>query len=99
MFVAQDMLMEAAIVVVVLVVVLLSAVVLATAGREWTERRRAHAARTRVRRRVWSQYVAACAPLQPQTGDAAYPLTTPRVGPATRPVERRAGLSTRPAKA
>ncbi len=99
MFVVQDMLMEAVIVTVVLLVVLLSAVVLATAGREWMERRRAQAAKMRLRRRVWNEYAAACAPLQPQTASAARSPATPRAGPAARPVERQAGLSTRPAKA
>ena len=99
MFVVQDLLMEAVIVTVVLLAVLLSAVVLASAGREWRERRRAQAAKMRLRRRVWNEYAAACAPLQPQTASASLPPATPQAVPAVRPVERQTGLSARPAKA
>jgi hypothetical protein len=99
MFVVQDLLMEVVIVTVVLLAVLLSAVVIASAGREWMERRRAQAAKMRLRRRVWNEYAVACAPLQPRTASAAQPPATPRSGPAVRPVERQTGLSTRPAKA
>ena len=99
MFVVQDLLMEAVIVTVVLLAVLLSAVVIASAGREWMERRHAQAAKMRLRRRVWNEYAAACAPLQPGAESAASAPATPRAGPAARPVERQTGLSTRPAKA
>ncbi|MGE5228214.1 MAG: hypothetical protein ACM3MJ_00665 [Deltaproteobacteria bacterium] len=99
MFMVQDMLMEAVIVTVVLLVVLLSTVVLATAGRDWMEQRRAQAAKSRLRRRVWNEYAAACTPLRPQTASAAPSPATPRAGLAARPVERQSGLSTRPAKA
>jgi hypothetical protein len=99
MFVVQDVLIEAVVVTVVLLALLLSAAVIASAGGEWMERRRAQAAKTRLRRRVWNEYAAACAPLQPLSAPAAHPPATVRAEPATRPVDRQAGLSARPAKA
>jgi hypothetical protein len=94
MFLLQDMVMELAVVAVVLAVVLLSVAVLATTCRESLERRRAHAGRARLRRRVWRDYAAACAP-----AEALTPAPAPVVaGPVAEvPVragrDRRAGLT------
>ena len=66
MFVLHDMVIEVAVVAVVLTVVLLSASVLAASCREWLERRRAHESRARLRRSVWRDYAAACAPAAAQ---------------------------------
>lgn len=62
MFILQDMVIELVVVAVVFAVVLLSVVVLATVSRDWLERRRAHTPRARLRRSVWRDYAAACAP-------------------------------------
>jgi hypothetical protein len=99
MFVVQDMLTEVAILAMVLAVVLLSGFVLATVGRERQERRGAHEARRRLRRRVWSEYAAACATAPAETA-AAQPRRAPRAGTVPRVAcDRSTGLSTRPAKA
>ena len=98
MFVVQDMLTEVALLAMVLAVVLLSGFVLAAIGRERHERRGAHEARRLLRRRVWSEYAAACAPAPaetaPQTRRTLQTDTVPRVA-----CDTSAGLSARPAKA
>jgi hypothetical protein len=98
MFVVQDMLTEVAILAMVVVVILLSGFVLAAIGRERLARRGAHEARRRLRRRVWSEYAAACASAPAETA-AAHPRRTPHAGTVPRVACDRPGLSARPAKA
>jgi type II secretory pathway pseudopilin PulG len=70
-FIAQDMLVEAAALLVVLVVVAASLAVAATVVRDWLERQRLHRSRAASRRRVFQDYEAMC----------SIPLPTPsRVG-------------------
>lgn len=98
MFVLQDMVMELAVVAVVLVVVLLSVSVLATTWRESLERRRAYTSRAGLRRRVWRDYAAACAP-EPQASTATALATPPAGVPVRAARDRRAGLTAGAAKA
>ena len=98
MFVLQNMLIEVAALATVLVIVLLSASVLSATGRERLERRRAHESRRRLRRRVWSEYAAACTPVPAQAAAAAQVRSTPQSGMAQRVArDQSAGLSARPA--
>jgi hypothetical protein len=97
MFVLQDMVVEVAILAMVLVVVLLSAAVLGAICRERLERRREHEARRRLRRKVWREYAAACAPVAEQTAGARI-RPRPQAGTAPRAArDQSAGLSARPA--
>ena len=98
MFVLQDLVIEVAIVGVVLAVVLLSASVLAATCREWLEGRRAQASQARLRRRVWRDYAAACAPVEAQTATPV--VVAPRAEASARTArDQRAGLRAGPAKA
>jgi hypothetical protein len=99
MFVVQDMVTEVAVLAAVLVVLLLCAFVVATVGREALERRGAHEARRRLRRRVWKEYAAACAPAPADTV-AAPARRVPQAGTVPRVArDKSAGLSARPSKA
>ena len=99
MFVLQDMVVEIVVVGVVLLVVLLSVSVLATTCGEWLERRRSRESKAHLRRRVWRDYAAACAPAEPR------PMTAPVVAapgtavPVRSGLEQRTGLTAGPAKA
>jgi hypothetical protein len=100
MFVLQDMVVEIIVVAVVLAVVILSASVLAATCREWLDRRRAHRTTARLRRAVWREYAAACAPAQSEP--TAQRLSGAAAGaavPARGARDQRAGLSTGAAKA
>lgn len=99
MFVLQDMVVEIVVVGVVLLVVLLSASVFATTCREWIERRRVRESRARLRRRVWRDYVAACASAEPLPTTAPV-VVAPSAGVSVRSgLEQRTGLTAGPAKA
>jgi hypothetical protein len=99
MFVLQDMVVEIVVVGVVLLVVLLSVSALATTCGGWLERRRSRESKTRLRRRVWHDYAAACAAAEPRPMTAPILATTRTAMPVRSGVEQRTGLTAGPAKA
>ena len=99
MFVVQDMVVEIVVVAVVLAVVLLSVSVLAATCREWLDRRRAQQAGARLRRAVWRDYAAACAPAQAEPMTPRASTAAPEAVSARGARDQRAGLTAGTVKA
>lgn len=98
MFVLQDMMTELAAVAAVLVAVVLGVSALAALSRDGLERRSARKARQRLRKRVWRDYAAACAPAQTPAPAPRTMVAPASMVPACAARDRGVGLTAGPSE-